>query len=151
MFSFQCWSFQARITLARAIYSSAKILLLDDIFSALDVHTSRWIMEQCLAGPLLRGRTVLLVTHNVILASPFAHYMVILAAAGTVQSQGIVESMLKNSALLLSATVEEQNGAGNKEHEEEAGEQNRLQQGKQIMEEEMAIGHIGWPVCEHTD
>ena len=30
---------KARITLARAVYSSAKIVLLDDVLAALDVHT----------------------------------------------------------------------------------------------------------------
>ncbi|OJT02282.1 ATP-binding cassette transporter abc4 [Trametes pubescens] len=52
---------KARITLARTVYSSADILLLDDILAALDVHTSKWVVEQCLKGDLLRGRTVILV------------------------------------------------------------------------------------------
>ncbi|KAH8104855.1 hypothetical protein BXZ70DRAFT_1049038 [Cristinia sonorae] len=53
---------KARITLARAVYSKAEILLLDDIFAALDVHTSKWIVDECFKGDLIRGRTVILVT-----------------------------------------------------------------------------------------
>ena len=52
---------KARVTLARAVYSSAEILLLDDVLAALDVHTARWIVSQCFRGDLLKGRTVLLV------------------------------------------------------------------------------------------
>jgi ABC-type multidrug transport system fused ATPase/permease subunit len=52
---------KARITLARAVYSHASILLLDDVLAALDVHTGTWIVEKCLAGDLVRGRTVILV------------------------------------------------------------------------------------------
>ena len=52
---------KARVTLARAIYSEAQILILDDILAALDVHTAKWIVEECLQGDLVRGRTVLLV------------------------------------------------------------------------------------------
>ena len=52
---------KARITLARAVYSKAEILLLDDVLAALDVHTARWIVDKCFKGDLLRGRTVVLV------------------------------------------------------------------------------------------
>lgn len=52
---------QARITLARAVYSTAKILLLDDILAALDIHTAKWVCRQCFAGSLMCGRTVILV------------------------------------------------------------------------------------------
>ena len=49
------------MTLARAIYSSADIILLDDVLAALDVHTARWIVEKCFKGDLVQGRTILLV------------------------------------------------------------------------------------------
>lgn len=52
---------KARVTLARAIYSQAQILILDDVLAALDVHTARWVADKCLQGDLVRGRTVLLV------------------------------------------------------------------------------------------
>ena len=52
---------KARVTLARAVYSQARVLILDDILAALDVHTAKWIVEKCLRGDLVHGRTVLLV------------------------------------------------------------------------------------------
>lgn len=39
-------------------------MLLDDVLSALDVHTAKWVVDKCIKGKLLRGRTVILVTHN---------------------------------------------------------------------------------------
>ncbi|KAL1968343.1 hypothetical protein VTN77DRAFT_1872 [Rasamsonia byssochlamydoides] len=52
-----------RVSLARAIYSRASTLLLDDIFSALDTHTTTLVYERCFRSGLLAGRTVILVTH----------------------------------------------------------------------------------------
>jgi ABC-type multidrug transport system fused ATPase/permease subunit len=52
---------KARVTLARAVYSDAAILLLDDVLAALDVHTASFIVDKCLQGDLLRGRTTILV------------------------------------------------------------------------------------------
>ncbi|KAF9062353.1 P-loop containing nucleoside triphosphate hydrolase protein [Rhodocollybia butyracea] len=67
---------KARLTLARAIYSNAKILLLDDVLAALDIHTAKWIVEKCLVGTLVKDRTVILVTHNVSLVEPIASCVV---------------------------------------------------------------------------
>ena len=55
---------KARVTLARAIYSSADVLLLDDVLAALDVHTAKWIVDKCFKGDLVRGRTVVLVVRH---------------------------------------------------------------------------------------
>lgn len=39
-----------RVTFARALYSRAGILVLDDIFSAVDAHVGRFIFERGLTG-----------------------------------------------------------------------------------------------------
>lgn len=66
------------VSLARAVYSRASILLLDDVLSAVDAHTAQHLYEQCLQGELLRGRSVILVSHHVQLCSPGASYVVAL-------------------------------------------------------------------------
>lgn len=55
---------KARVALARAVYSSAKFILLDDPLSALDHQTAELIVQKLLAGPLLEERTTILVTHR---------------------------------------------------------------------------------------
>ncbi|OIW26896.1 P-loop containing nucleoside triphosphate hydrolase protein [Coniochaeta ligniaria NRRL 30616] len=52
-----------RISLARALYSSASTLLLDDVFSALDTHTTSRIWKRCFEGGMVADRTVVLVSH----------------------------------------------------------------------------------------
>ncbi|KAI7972978.1 hypothetical protein EIK77_001552 [Talaromyces pinophilus] len=52
-----------RVVLARAIYSSASTLLLDDIFSCLDVHTVNHIFNKVFRNRFLGKRTVILVSH----------------------------------------------------------------------------------------
>ncbi|KAL3451475.1 P-loop containing nucleoside triphosphate hydrolase protein [Aspergillus insuetus] len=54
-----------RLALARALYSRASILVLDDIFSAVDVHVGRHLYENALTGKLSEGRTRILATHHV--------------------------------------------------------------------------------------
>lgn len=87
---------KARVALARAIYSPARYVLLDDVLSAVDAHTAKHLYRHCLKGALVRGRTVILVTHAVSLCLPGAAMAVALkdgyvVAAGTpaeVQMQG---------------------------------------------------------------
>ncbi|KAI0875870.1 ABC transporter [Hypoxylon argillaceum] len=53
---------KSRVALARALYSKAPVILLDDIFSALDAKTSAALWKEAFCGDLLRDRTVVLVT-----------------------------------------------------------------------------------------
>lgn len=55
---------KARVALARAVYSKAKVVMLDDPLSALDHQTAEFIVHKLLAGPLLADRTTILVTHR---------------------------------------------------------------------------------------
>ncbi|KAI5308352.1 hypothetical protein KEM55_005940, partial [Ascosphaera atra] len=76
-----------RISLARAIYSHARHLLLDDCLSAVDAHTAQHIVQEALMGPLMFDRTCVLVTHNVALVAPKAEFIVLLSN-GKVAAQG---------------------------------------------------------------
>jgi ABC-type multidrug transport system fused ATPase/permease subunit len=98
---------KARVTLARAIYSRADVLLLDDILSALDVHTSKFIVDNLLKGSLVKNRTVILVTHHVGLASQVADYLVTLED-GRVKSHGSISELKRvDSSLFKEAEDEE--------------------------------------------
>ncbi|KAG2439872.1 hypothetical protein HYH02_010502 [Chlamydomonas schloesseri] len=52
-----------RVSIARAIYDNADVYLLDDPLSAVDSHVGRALFEQVIRGPVLRSKTVLLVTN----------------------------------------------------------------------------------------
>ncbi|TFY61054.1 hypothetical protein EVJ58_g4753 [Rhodofomes roseus] len=137
---------KARITLARAIYSKAQILLLDDILAALDVHTSRWIIEKCLKGELVHGRTVILVTHNVTLASPIADYVVAVGLDGRVSGEDSIASALEHDSRLAAevATERQEVAKGESEVEEIPDEAAQKVDGRLVIEEEVEVGHVGW-------
>lgn len=87
-----------RIALARALYSRAGILILDDIFSAVDVHTARHLYEHALTGSLAVGRTRVLVTHYLGLCLPRTDYVLYLQG-GKIEQKGTVTE-LRESGLL---------------------------------------------------
>lgn len=87
-----------RVTLARAIYSRAEILILDDIFSAVDAHVGRQIYETCLVGDICKNRTRILVTHHVALVQAKAKYLVELGE-GTVLNAGFTSELAEDGTL----------------------------------------------------
>lgn len=87
-----------RITLARAMYSRAGLLVFDDIFSAVDAHVGRHIFEKCLNGELAAGRTRILVTHHVALCEAKAKYLIELGD-GKVLYAGPVAELRKDGVL----------------------------------------------------
>lgn len=98
-----------RITLARAIYSRAGILILDDIFSAVDAHVGRHIFEKCLNGELGVGRTRILVTHHVSLVASKTKYLVELGDGGILHAG--LTSELEEDGTLEQIKSHDQSGA----------------------------------------
>ncbi|KAG8216833.1 P-loop containing nucleoside triphosphate hydrolase protein [Butyriboletus roseoflavus] len=89
---------KARVSLARAVYSRASILLLDDVLSAVDAHTAHHLYNECLKGELVHGRTIILVSHHVQLCAPGASYVVALDN-GRVAFQGDRESFIASPVM----------------------------------------------------
>ncbi|CAD7949643.1 unnamed protein product [Amoebophrya sp. A120] len=56
---------KTRLALARALYKRFSVLLLDDVFSAWDVHVTRKVFRNLKLYNSVFGTTVILVTHNV--------------------------------------------------------------------------------------
>ncbi|OCB86631.1 P-loop containing nucleoside triphosphate hydrolase protein [Sanghuangporus baumii] len=141
---------KARVTLARSVYSSASILLLDDVLAALDVHTAKWIVDKALQGDLVQGRTVLLVTHNIALAAPIADHVVVLGRHGSISAQGSVSEVLKKDARLR-AQIEKEKEEVEEDIETKLDESKvdkdnsegaKKAAGKLVVAEEKAMGRV---------
>ncbi|RDB25958.1 ATP-binding cassette transporter abc4 [Hypsizygus marmoreus] len=126
---------KARITLARAVYSDAEILLLDDILAALDVRTAKLIVARCLTGDLVQGRTVLLVTHDVSLIS-LAGLVVSLNADGTLLSY------TPDASTIAEGQRPRDENQSVSEHSVPPVE--HLSDGKLTTAEVVEKGHVGW-------
>lgn len=98
-----------RVTFARALYSRAEILVLDDIFSAVDAHTGQHLLQHALTGPLARGRTRILATHHAVRCLPHAAYSVRLTRDGHAIADDITAKIatgLLSDSREVSATAE---------------------------------------------
>ena len=83
--------------LARAIYSNATTLLLDDVLSAVDHHSARHLYIHALKGSLMHGRRCILVTHATDLVLRGCDYVVeldggkVVRAGAPARSHGLFE------------------------------------------------------------
>ncbi|KAF9162910.1 hypothetical protein DFQ26_003118 [Actinomortierella ambigua] len=149
-----------RVSLARAIYSHAKILLLDDCLSAVDAHTGKHLF-QTLTGPLLANRTVLLVTHQVQLTLSSAHFVVVMDKGEIVGSGTPAEAVNKGwieNAILTKAGVDSEvstlngengqpdnNGASSNDNNKKKDKKEKAA-GKLTEDEKKAEGAVEWRV-----
>ncbi|RKO92852.1 P-loop containing nucleoside triphosphate hydrolase protein, partial [Blyttiomyces helicus] len=136
---------KARISLARAAYSHAPILLLDDPLSAVDAPTAKHLLHHCLLG-VMKNRTVILVSHAVGLVLPHADFTVVLKA-GRIAAQGSPDEVVRNPAaegvfgLELSASEKEELAATSTNAAALQGTGTKL-----VDEEEKATGSVAWAV-----
>ncbi|KAI9758557.1 MAG: hypothetical protein M1835_000589, partial [Candelina submexicana] len=87
-----------RVSLARALYSNSRYVLLDDCLSAVDSHTGKWIFDHGIMGPLMYNRTCILVTHNIALCVPHSKHVVVLEN-GKIVAQGSPDEVTSSGAL----------------------------------------------------
>ncbi|XP_056638683.1 ATP-binding cassette sub-family C member 4-like [Diorhabda sublineata] len=87
---------KARINLARAVYREKDIYLLDDPLSAVDIHVSKVLYEDCING-FLANKTRILVTHQV-------HYLknadnIIILNNGRIENEGTFNELVNSDNL----------------------------------------------------
>ncbi|ODQ64107.1 hypothetical protein NADFUDRAFT_84114 [Nadsonia fulvescens var. elongata DSM 6958] len=109
-----------RISLARALYSRSRHLLLDDCLSAVDSHTALWIYDNSITGPMMKDRTCILVSHNVALTVGMASHIIVmengrikvqgppgeLAAAGALGDDELVNASASQSASRVQSVID---------------------------------------------
>ncbi|KAJ3531222.1 hypothetical protein NM688_g7605 [Phlebia brevispora] len=117
---------KARVTLARAVYSTAELLLLDDVLAAL--------------------------THNVALAGPLAEFVVSLGNDGQIASQGSISDVLAKDKELAEELERETQADDTDDVDEDynVGEDGdgdgddkaKPKDGKLVIAEEIQLGHV---------
>ncbi|KAF9999988.1 hypothetical protein BGZ79_006427 [Entomortierella chlamydospora] len=105
-----------RVSLARAIYSRSRHVLLDDCLSAVDAHTAEHIHSKCLTGPIMKNRTCVLVTHHVRLCIPTAKH-VVLMNNGQISVQGSVQQLREQGLLSLVLEEDEEQNTDSSDNE----------------------------------
>ncbi|KAI8066830.1 P-loop containing nucleoside triphosphate hydrolase protein [Gongronella butleri] len=144
-----------RLAIARAVYSQAETIILDDVLSALDAHTAAHVYEHCLQGELMCDRTVILVTHYIGMCIDTASYMVVLHE-GRVRAAGKTHDVLQSGALGDELAVSNQQEQASHEEAAEEGpipmvprraKAAKLGDGCPLVHEEtIAKGGVDWSV-----
>ncbi|KAJ7791217.1 hypothetical protein B0H14DRAFT_3094524 [Mycena olivaceomarginata] len=109
---------KARLTLARAVYSKASILLLDDVLAALEK------------------------THNVALTRPAADFVVSFGSDGRIQSQGTISEITKRGPLAAQIQKDQQVLDRTQEEVDAEAPVVKPADGKLILAEEVQLGHV---------
>ena len=139
-----------RVALARALYSRAGTIILDDVLSAVDAHVGRLIVNEALTGDLARGRTVILATHHAELVLPHAAYLVRLADGRLESAQAITNSTDLVLAGASTDHAENENADEDTDRSAERSEDYTATETKPTKpkddEEQREVGRVKWAV-----
>ena len=144
---------KARVALARAIYADADVLCLDDVLSAVDAHTARFIWQKCfMEGFKKLKKTVILVSHQIqYLSRPEVDSVVILRDHGIWLSGPWAQLAHETDAFLSLVQAWEQ------EEDEEQQEQQQQEKEEKVLEkalEKASSGlrahHVGLGECQEA-
>jgi ABC-type multidrug transport system fused ATPase/permease subunit len=86
---------KARVSLARAVYSDADVILLDCPLAALDAKVARKVFQKAILG-LLKPKTVIMVSHNLSLLDRVDQIVVM--DEGRITEHGTFEQLLQNES-----------------------------------------------------
>ncbi|KAI0646268.1 multidrug resistance-associated ABC transporter [Trametes meyenii] len=105
---------KARVSLARAAYSGAEIVLMDDSLSAVDAYVGKKLLDTCLLNGPLADRTRVLVTHalHVLDKTDYIYVM----DEGAVVEQGTYQDLMQDGQTF--ARLMEEYGSLEKQEEE---------------------------------
>ncbi|KAG8717175.1 hypothetical protein FRC09_014648 [Ceratobasidium sp. 395] len=135
---------KARVALARAVYARTQVVILDDVLSAVDSPTAEYLIQKCLLGPLMKNRTVVLVTHHVDLVLPLVSWVVKLNE-GRIEAQGTAAD-LRASGALVSANSHRTAVQGSKTEHSVAKDYTKAKEPKDakklVEDEKKSIGNV---------
>ena len=145
---------QARVELARAVYSNADIYLLDDPLSAVDSKVGHDIFERCING-VLDNKTRLLITHNLAALRDAKHIVVM--EEGSILAKGDFSTLYASGFYLDSIVqgVEQKPGTVPMEKQLTQGILEKERKSEQeyatleIAKEDRMIGSVSWKLYWH--
>lgn len=96
-----------RISIARALYRDAPVMLLDEPTSALDAETSKKIFDMLLAEKEEKGKTIFMITHDI--KKAFIADKVIVISDGRVTEYGNPNELMENEGMFKSLFLAQEN------------------------------------------
>lgn len=143
-----------RVNIARALYHSATITILDDSFSALDVKVSAQVFDNLVRRHNMDGdkKTMILVTHSLTLAKK-AEFVVVMDLGRVVEIGECTELLERNGAFRRMVddfgtseilVKDEQDAVDDSEDEDDTPEKSKTSAGEGPIDEERFRGGVSW-------